>query len=175
MVRLWSGRRSQLVGQVVRVKGKKSKRKGRKRRGGKLTSCICSSCGLRSEQTASSLLSASRLRCEACGGPVNRLRDEGLPAAKPKPVHSVPKEDGQVRLGFGRYKGWLVSAVPDYYLRWMLENVKNLPKKVAKAAKRSLANPKPKQAATAMPTTEPVSGSEYVPYTGPATDIPWEE
>jgi DNA-directed RNA polymerase subunit RPC12/RpoP len=63
------------------------KHKARKR----TTTCVCSSCGKQSERMARELYGTARLRCEACGGPINRVRDE---VSRPSLVNTAIKLGG---------------------------------------------------------------------------------
>jgi hypothetical protein len=69
-----------------------------------------------------------------------------------------PKTRGQIRkvLERDRVQGWVRHRGKDYYL--------------TDDPQRTPPAPPP-----GLPSSEPVSGPLYVPYTGPATDIPWEE
>lgn len=55
--------------------------------------CICSRCHDRTEQRPGDLYAAARLRCLRCGGPINRLRDEGL--TKPRNDRGQTKQENK--------------------------------------------------------------------------------
>jgi hypothetical protein len=106
-------------------------------------------------------------------------------ARRKKPPKRQRPERPTGTMPFGKYRGQAIASIPADYLEWALRTLK-LQEWLRKAmaavvikARLSQQTSSPSKNPPVHPavsrTTEPVSGPLYVPYTGPATDIPWEE
>jgi hypothetical protein len=95
---------------------------------------------------------------------------------KARPQRKPKKKPSVLVMPFGKFQGQLITSLPKWYLKWAKKNLKQAKPSLKKAIKDALSGKRPVMVNShGQRTSPPISGPLYVPYTGPATDIPWEE